>query len=381
MGGVLAASTLATASAQSVLVFKAQNALDIARSNQTVELTAAFLAPLGQVGLDRVHIKDQTGAELLTQPLDMNGDGTYDLLIFQADFGPGQTRLFTAYAGSRRVYRPDQFRAYGRFVRERCEDFAWENDRIAHRMYGRALETWEREPLTSSAVDIWSKRTSALVINDWYMTDNYHEDTGQGADFYSAGLSRGCGGNGLWADGRLWTSRNFVKSRVLANGPIRVCFELEYEPFDVAGISVAEVKRITLDAGHQLNRFQSFYKPYVRPGQQPRLTMAVGLKRVAGEQLELNAAEGWFIKWEPMEKNAGHQGLAVLFNPQQYERKTEDRLNHLVLLNLDGTSGEYWAGFCWDRAGHITSMEQWQRYVAEFARALASPIKLAVEKE
>ena len=44
----------------------------------------------------------------------------------------------------------------------------------------------EAEPLTSSAIDIWSKRTSKLIVNDWYMVDNYHTDTGE-VDAYSAG--------------------------------------------------------------------------------------------------------------------------------------------------------------------------------------------------
>ena len=35
------------------------------------------------------------------------------------------------------------------------------------------------------------------------MVDDYHRDTGEGADFYSAGKSRGCGGSGLWRDGKL----------------------------------------------------------------------------------------------------------------------------------------------------------------------------------
>jgi len=42
------------------------------------------------------------------------------------------------------VYTKGQFRAYGRFVRERFDDFRWENDRIAHRMYAKALETYSR---------------------------------------------------------------------------------------------------------------------------------------------------------------------------------------------------------------------------------------------
>ena len=66
-------------------------------------------------------------------------------------------------------------------------------DRIAHRTYGRALETWKGEPLTSSAIDIWAKRVARPVVNEWYMSDNYHHDSGEGCDDYSAGASRGDG--------------------------------------------------------------------------------------------------------------------------------------------------------------------------------------------
>ncbi len=362
---------------QTVLL-KAVNELGFSRSNVTIELSADLLTPFGLQDLTRIHVRDAAGRELLCQAIDMDSDGRADLVVFQSDFGPGEAKQFQVYEGQKWVYQRDQFKAYGRFVRERCDDFAWENDRVAHRMYGKALETWIREPLTSSAVDIWSKRTSKLIINDWYMLDNYHEDFGEGADFYSAGSSRGCGGNGLWSENRLWVSRNFVRSRVIANGPIRVCFELEYEPFDVAGISVAEVKRITLDAGHQLSKFESFYKPYVRPGQTVQLVMGVGLKKVKGEQLELNPQEGWFLKWEPMEKNAGYQGLALVFQPSVYLEKTEDKLNHLVLVRLDGVHGTYWAGYCWDKAGIITNPAAWKQYVSEFAHGLSSPVKVTV---
>ena len=36
-----------------------------------------------------------------------------------------------------------------------------------------------------------------LVVNDWYMTDDYHQDHGEGADLYGVGKSRGCGGLGI----------------------------------------------------------------------------------------------------------------------------------------------------------------------------------------
>jgi hypothetical protein len=363
------------------LTVTAANNLKVARASQTIELTAEKLGALGVRDLGTVQVKDTAGKELLVQAVDTDAD-TYrrpDIVIFQADFAPNESKTFTVTTGAKRVYSKDQYKAFGRFNRERFDDFVWENDRIAHRTYGKALETWEGEPLSSSTIDIWSKRTPRMVVNDWYLTDDYHTDRGDGADFYSAGLSRGCGGNGLWAADRLWTSRNFINSRVLANGPIRVIFELEYAPFEANGISVTEVKRISLDAGSQLDRFQSTYKQFTRPGQSQKLTMGVGLKKVVGEKVDSNPGLGWLTKWEKVEKNAGEQGLAIIVDAKSFEKQTDDKLNQLMLAQVpDNGVAVYWAGFCWDKAGQITTADAWKEYVDEFAQGLQSPIQVTL---
>jgi len=353
----------------------AVNELPIERSGETIEVPASELAARDAADLSRVHVRDENGRELVSQAVDCDGDGRVDTLLFQADFAAGQRRAFTLAAGERTGWPREQFRAYGRFVRERYEDFSWENDRIAHRMYGRALETADRIPLISSTVDIWSKRTTRLVINDWYMVDDYHGDTGEGGDFYSAGQSRGCGGNGLWAADRLWISRNFVHSRVLACGPIRVLFELTYEPFDVDGLPVSEIKRVSLDAGQNLNLFQSTY----RPGKPGALVTGMGLKKVKGERVDFNAELCRLCAWEPMEMNAGEQGLALIADPGLSVQRSEDPLNHLLLAHVPNDNVvTYWAGFCWDRSGQFADSASWTAYVDRFAQGLRSPIRVGV---
>jgi hypothetical protein len=358
---------------------KAENPLPLARSSQTIELSGKDLASLGD--LQKVHIKDSNGHELLCQAVDVDPDPLRkpDIVIFQADFQPNEAKTFTATSGGKQVYTRAQFKAHGRFVRERFDDFAWENDRIAHRMYGKALETWAGEPLTSSTVDIWSKRVPDMVIDEWYMVDNYHVDTGQGADFYSAGPTRGCGGNGLWADGKLWVSKNFVNSRMLAEGPIRVVFELSYEAFDVNGKSVYEVKRISLDAGSNLDHFQSFYKPDAGLSD---LVSGVGHKRIVGQELTSDVKAGWLATWEKVEKNQGMQGVAIIAKPGAVEKITEDRMNDLALVKVDpDNSASYWAGFAWDKGGQFSNFESWKKYVSEFARGLESPVKVTIESK
>lgn len=374
---VLVPTALATAAP---LTVTAANKLGLARPSQTIELTAKQLAPLGVKDLNIVHVKDATGKELMAQAVDTDLDAYHktDMVIFQADFAPNETKTFTVNVGNKQTFAKEQFKAFGRFNRERFDDFVWENDRIAHRTYGKGLETWAGEPLTSSTIDIWSKRTSRMVVNDWYLADHYHEDTGEGADFYSAGKSRGCGGNGLWAADQLWTSKNFTNSRVLANGPIRVMFELDYEPFDVNGVKVSETKRITLDGGSQLDYFQSFYKPE-RP---ETLIGGIGLKKVAGDQKEFDGTRGILTVWQQVEKNSGMQGIAIVADPKSLVKDAEDKLNNLVLVKCGAdNSVSYWAGFCWDRAGQITGADAWNKYVDQFAQGLRSPIQVSISTE
>lgn len=376
---VAALPTLCPAANQ--LIVKATNKLQIARASQTLELSLKDLAPLNATNLETVHVKNSAGKDLLVQAVDTDYDDYHkpNTIIFQSDFGPGETRTFKVSIGKKHEYEKSDFKAYGRFVRERFDDFAWENDLIAHRTYGKALITWKGEPLTSSAIDIWSKRTSRLVINDWYMIDNYHHDNGEGCDDYSAGATRGCGGNGLWANEQLHAPINFANSRVLANGPIRVLFELDYEPFDGDGMKVAEVLRVSLDAGSQLDHYQAFLKPQGATG---ALTAAIGLKKVQGEAKDFNKDRGTLSSWEPMEKRLGMQGVAIIVDPKSLLRETEDNKNNLLLVRpASDNTVSYWSGFAWDRAGKISSHEAWNKYVDEFAQGVQSPIELSVSPE
>jgi hypothetical protein len=372
---VCSLSAALPAAAQTTLTVKAVNPLDTARPSQTIELSARDLAPLAAAkDLRKIHVTDAAGRERLCQALDSDGDLALDRVIFQSDFEPRQTQTFKVGVGATWSYKKEDFRAFGRFVRERYDDYAWENDRTAHRMYGKALET-SPESLASSTVDIWSKRTTRLVLNDWYLIDNYHVDSGEGADFYSAGATRGAGGNGLWAADKLWVSKNFVASRTFASGPIRVLFELTYEAFDVNGTAVAEVKRVRLDAGQSLSRFESRYTP-ARAG---ALVTAIGLKRVDAVQKDVSAELGRAVLWEPIQKGAaGHQGLAVIVDPKAFERTLEDDKHLLVLARAPENLATYWTGGAWDKSGVVADLAAWKTYVDDFARGLQAPIQVSV---
>ena len=356
-------------------IVSVRNPISLTRRSETIAIQASELKKvLPFDDIRRVHVRDQRNSqELLIQAVDEDGDGKYDQLLFQTDIGPGEIRTFDLSVGDRRVLSPQSYKVYGRFVREREDDFAWENDRIAHRMYGEALETWPQEPLTSSAVDVWVKRVPRLLINDWYMVDDYHRDHGEGGDFYSAGSTRGCGGNGVWANGQLYPSANFRNSRVLANGPIRLIFELTYPAWDAAGTRVTEIKRITLDAGQNFNHFESHYT-IERPAD---LSSAAGIRKGKDTTASNSSESGILRSWESLD-NHGKLGCAIIADPALLTGFPEDSKNFLATMKIpENRLVSYYAGFGWSDAGFSTS-EDWGRYVADFAQRVRAPLQVTV---
>ncbi len=330
-----------------------RNDLPFARAAETVEVPASQLSG----DLSRIHVFEHgSGKEILAQAMP-------DRLIFQTDIPANGNLTFDLRPGEPHKYKKEDFHVYGRFVRERFDDFAWENDRIAHRVYGEALETSQKDPLTSSAVDVWLKRTRRLVINDWYMVDDYHHDHGEGGDFYSAGKSLGCGGVGLWRDGHLVVSKNFRSSRVLAAGPIRLIFELEYPGF--------ETKHVTLDAGQNFNRFESRLFDATA-------SYVVGMKKFANTELRVERAAGWMRAWGPVVGAAGQFGCAIVLDPASIVEVSDADGNHVVIAR---TPAVYYAGVGWDQSGDFNGVSDWDRYVEQWSQRVKSPLRVKIVTE
>jgi hypothetical protein len=355
-----------------------KNPLSVARSSETISVRLAdALKVLPALKAANLIVQDATGAAVLSQLVDSDGDGKPDELVFQADFQPNENKSFLLGEGTRSLPSRDQYKVYGRFVRERHDDFAWENDRIAHRMYGPALETWKADPLTSSGIDVWVKRTPRLVVNEWYQSDDYHRDNGDGADFYSVGPSRGCGGIGVWTGKELRVSHNFIDSRVLANGPIRLIFELSYAAWDVGGgVKVAETKRVIADAGQHFDRFESSFKITGKPHGQ---ALAIGIAKHAGGAFETDQAHGILRSWEPYPEGNGYLGCAVITVSAPASGFAENTSDRLLLTALpESAPAAYLAGTGWDKSGHVADNAAWTAMANNAAENAHNPIAISL---
>jgi hypothetical protein len=370
--------------------------LDAARPSETIvipwqDVNAALPGAL----IQHLVVKDAGGRVLPYQvtnvaPLakDPQGVGAaYGELLFQHDFQPGEKTATFVVEKSDGLTPPFAPKAFARYVPERLDDFAWENDVVGHRTYGPALAAPAapgsgKEVLETSGLDIWFKRVDYPIVDRWYNKghDHYHKDEGEGMDMYNVGRSRGAGGTGVWDGARLYTSSNWAGWKVLANGPIRAVFELTYAAWNAAGTQVTETKRFTVDAGHQLDRIDSTFT-FSGPS---ALTVAVGLNKTPSDKkqepriaLVKDEANHALLQWVEQASNGAFGTAVVLPVSTGF---AEDALNDLVLARVEsGKPLRYWVGAAWDRAGRITSRAAWQAYVAAESIRAMHPVRVSLK--
>lgn len=377
---LLAAPTAAPPTPAVPIAVTVANPLAAARAREAIAIPLADLAKAA-AGFEAKHavVVDAAGKPVLSQLVDLDGDDKPDELVFQTDLGAKASKRFEIRAGTRAPASVKDYKAYGRFVRERHDDFAWENDLVAHRVYGPALETYKGDPLTSSGIDTWVKRVPKLVVNDWYMTGNYHEDHGEGADFYGVGKTRGCGGLGIWSNGKLHVSKNFTHSRVLAQGPIRLVFELTFAPWPTGDGRVGEIRRIVLDAGTRFNRVESTFA-----GLTSRESVALGIAKHAGGTVSADGKQGIMRTWEPLkdgrsDKTAGRLGCAIVLPPGTTGSEQPLDTDYLLVTSAPANGRlVYYFGSGWDRSGSLRDEAAWAKQVQALSDRLATPVQVTL---
>ncbi len=148
-----------------------------------------------------------------------------------------------------------QPKVYGRFVPERKDDFAWENEYAAYRMYGPSL----RPENPSNGVDLWLKASPELVVDSFYYREHvlglpYHINYGKGLDCYKVGHTAGCGGLIVMANDTTYVGGAYDRWEILEQTPEKFVFKLEYDSLLVAGHVLKESITITVEAGTALNQ-------------------------------------------------------------------------------------------------------------------------------
>lgn len=347
------------------------NSLPIDRNEELVEISVAQL----NYNPEESHILvDADGKEINYQIMHY-GQNVAQSIVFQASVPANSSAVYTWKKGTPKTFKAKTF---ARYVPERKDDFAWENDKCAYRMYGPALVN--ENP--SNGVDIWLKRTPELVVDTFYHNElqlgqSYHVDHGKGLDCYKVGNKLGAGGIAPLAYDTLWVGKHYDRQEVIETGGLRSVFALEYDSVRVGNAYFTQRIVITADAGSQVNKAEV---SYVGP-------TTVNMKLAAGIWLHSNIdnyRQDLKNKWIAYAENAvsdagvpvGRNYIAAIV-PAMTGAEIKDET---LLAYAPYTVGEkftYYFGGGWSQWGYPTD-EDWFAATNQTALRLQSPLTVSV---
>lgn len=350
-----------------------ENPSDFDRLTELIEIPFDSIKERVAVKDSLVYVVKNSEGEIIPYQV------TYDRkIVFQPALRAKEVKSFIITSDEPQMFTP---KTYGRFVTERKDDFAWENDRVAFRVYGPALIEVDGP---SNGIDAWYKRTNDLIIDKWYKDDlaglaSYHKDNGEGLDDYKVGRSLGAGAMAPYVDGKLWLNDNFVTEELLDNGPLRTTFKLTYKDIDVNGTKISENRTISLDAGSQLSKIAQAYTI-----KQPMDVAAGIVKREKGDTTVFS--HNYMVYGEPYSESVENVYLAVVM-PEAINRtlvdtyeiqhpKTNKKETHSHVLAITTQQPKkpiiYYTGYGWSKFGFPT-LASFQEYVDKFAVSLNQP--------
>lgn len=362
------------------------NSLKTDRQFETVALSRKAIGLENALDIEKFGVQElETKIFLVSQWVDEDGDGAFDVLLFQPKINALETKKFQVVLNPETNSKADEISCYSRFVPERTDDYAWENNKVAFRTYGPVAQKMVEDKIKggtlTSGIDAWLKRVEYPVINKWYEkyttgTGTYHKDTGEGLDNFHVGASRGIGGVAVKIDTTYYYSKNFISWKTITTGPIRTSFILTYDDWDAAGNKITEVKHISLDYGSFLSKF------VISVSGTKVLSTGITLHNKDGKT-EGNLKEGWIDYWQPLDDSEIGTGIVFPENSmisfEKYVVTNKDLCNLYAKVKVKDNKVTYYTGFGWKKQGEFTTKEAWEKYLGQFANKINNPLVVSIK--
>lgn len=340
------------------------------------EMVEICLCNLPEFDADKIVVLDTAGRQVPYQILYKGGNNPQGL-IFQVSLAAGKKISFTVREGE-----PEKFesKTFARFVPERKDDFTWENDKIAFRVYGPALAP--ENP--SNGVDVWYKRTNTLIVDKWYKNDlagvaSYHDDHGEGLDCYKVAHTLGAGACAPFINDSLYVGNHYDRYKVLDNGPLQSSFVLYHDNIKIGNKIIKSETTVTLNAGTNLNEVRVKYT-----GDIENFSIASGIFLHDSVQNVNTSKESGYIGYAenlisqgkiPVSSGRGYTGIIFPGGIKEIESK----YSHILGIS-DYKTGEeyrYFFGAGWSKWG-FNSDQEWFSYLASQRIAVLQPLELKI---
>lgn len=348
------------------------NPSSVARDGEVVEVTVT-------IPETPFIVVDANGVEV---PYQVTFDKKLLLLV---NIPSGQSASFTIKDGEPGDYAVI---ATGKQYPERVDDIAWENDRIAFRLYGPALQASGEK---AYGYDVWVKRVSEPVVAERYKKDlqdaiPYHNDNGNGLDYYKVGPTLGAGASALLYDGKIVYPYCYKEYEILDNGPLRFTVKLTYNPLTIGdNNNVVETRLLSLDAGSQLNKMTISFSNL-----KEKTALVTGIVlHDESDNYVVDSQAGYMAYADPNDEANGQTFLAAVFPEtltkaeatyfEEAEASERGASGHLLAYYdyAPDTQYTYYFGAGWSKWG-FSNQSEWFDYVKGKAKMLKEPLVVSV---
>ena len=346
------------------------NPSEVDRTDETVEVPFSALGIRGLSSLNAV-VRSAEGAEIPSQTVS-DSEGALSL-IFQTSVKAGESASFTVSKGTPAAY---DTLAWSRYVPERKDDYAYENNIVVGRIYGPALEG----PRTFGP-DVWIKNTPRFVFDDWLAIRDFHRNHGEGCDCYMVGKALGGGACAPVAGGKVCVGDNWATQKRLSNGPLRTEAEFTYAVFPVGESSATARRSLSLDANTRLVRWTTSFEAEGVDS----LEVIVGAVVHDTVSFEFGEDYVYFTEWASDSKleDPHEDGLisigVVLADRFKGTPAIIDGHAGFILKVAGGETVEFWTASGWNGVG-VESPEEWNAYMKAQAYAVNHPLTVEVVK-
>lgn len=347
------------------------------RKFETVELQMDVLHELdSSISAENVVVLDSGGAQVPSQVCPCRNG--HDMLLFQASVPCGESVHYVIKAGVRDSY---DTLAYSRHVPERMDDYAYENNLVAGRIYGPALDF----PRTLGS-DIWVKNTGRLIIDEWFAKGDYHHNYGEGMDCYKVGGTLGGGALVPYSgSGELVTGDNWASFEHVCDGPVRTRAVFTYNAFDAGGARYSAFREIELDANTRFVKSVTTFCPVGHDADSLEVVLGAAMHDAVAYMEGYN----WIAFTEKASDSSdpdadGNISVGLVYDTGSIasEPFVGKVAGHAGIVTMAAANAPVtvWTGSGWSLGG-ISSPDEWERIVRDFAYAAENPLKVSVRRQ
>lgn len=353
------------------------------------------------------------GAEVATQHVDTDGDGSKDSVQVAVELAPAQRGTLVlsntksekqwpaltqaeishkqggewvphpkvdgakAYEGGTFVNvteltPPDYYTDHSNWIR--YEGPGIESDKVGYRIY---LD-WR------NGFDIFGKSVSTPVLQnvgqDGY--ESYHHLADWGMDILKVGSSLGAGGYGFWngESVELVAKADSRTAKIIENGPLRSALSIDYKNWKINNTQTDLHALFSMNAGSRLVKTEltlSENLPNIAVGvvKHKETELILGNTDIPGD------AYSYIASWGKQSLNGDHLGMAVFFRNKDLNKTTQDKSSYIAVLEPIRGDLDYYFAAAWEgeHGAGIKTKEAFIEYLEQEAEMLTQKTRVNLD--